>query len=255
MSKCKHSDVAPVYHIDGSGRMVTWQCVACKVNGVRAMDAAEYEAQRDAEPDRYHGPAVVVELIVGDEPEQGVEFEVDESLRMNSPREPFDCVAPHDGDCAPAAWGDGPMVCAVPLRASPIEPACPSGECPMCNGAMCNLCGAGCWNDSAPHCDHGIAERHRELASAAEWAPSPDSIPIRAGAPEAIGLTPRQLREQTAAAVAAEDALRDPEVTARNAKRLVERAAYRELTATEILDVADAVERGEVKLPGEDGAP
>lgn len=35
-----------------------------------------------------------------------------------------------------------------------------------------------------------------------------DDIPIRAGAPEAIGLTPRQLRAQTAEAVAIEDALR-----------------------------------------------
>lgn len=36
-----------------------------------------------------------------------------------------------------------------------------------------------------------------------------DDIPIRAGAPEAIGLTPRQLREQTAAGVAAEDEIRE----------------------------------------------
>lgn len=48
-------------------------------------------------------------------------------------------------------------------------------------------------------------------------------IPIRAGAPEAIGLTPRQLRARTAAEVAAEDALRDPQVTARNAARMAER--------------------------------
>jgi hypothetical protein len=31
------------------------------------------------------------------------------------------CTAPHDGPCAPAAWGDGPKVCVVPLRAPAVE--------------------------------------------------------------------------------------------------------------------------------------
>lgn len=44
--------------------------------------------------------------------------------------------------------------------------------------------------------------------------------PIRAGAPEAIGLTPSELRARTAEQVAAEDVLRDPAVMARNAAAL-----------------------------------
>ncbi|HEU4727733.1 MAG TPA: hypothetical protein VFT22_07585 [Kofleriaceae bacterium] len=60
-----------------------------------------------------------------------------------------------------------------------------------------------------------------------EWLEkqSADDRPIRYGAPEAIGMTPRQLRETTAAATAEEDALRDPEVTARNAEVLAARQA------------------------------
>ena len=32
----------------------------------------------------------------------------------------------------------------------------------MCTGAACNLCGAGCWNSSAPHCDHDSLDRHED---------------------------------------------------------------------------------------------
>jgi hypothetical protein len=42
------------------------------------------------------------------------------------------------------------------------EPGCPGPDCLMCNGAACNLCGAGCWNNAAPHCDHDGDERHME---------------------------------------------------------------------------------------------
>ena len=37
---------------------------------------------------------------------------------------------------------------------------CPSGWCPMCNGEACNKCGAGCWNNNAPLCEHDVIERH-----------------------------------------------------------------------------------------------
>lgn len=31
------------------------------------------------------------------------------------------CTARHVGECQPAAWGDGPAVCVVPLRAQPDD--------------------------------------------------------------------------------------------------------------------------------------
>lgn len=37
---------------------------------------------------------------------------------------------------------------------------CPSADCPMCSGEMCNKCGAGCWNSSVHDCDHDAIERH-----------------------------------------------------------------------------------------------
>lgn len=43
-----------------------------------------------------------------------------------------------------------------------MEPECPGPDCLMCNGAACNLCGAGCWNNTAPFCEHGSDERHCE---------------------------------------------------------------------------------------------
>lgn len=67
------------------------------------------DAARQAAQDGHHGPAMVVELLIGEEPEHGVELEV----------EPVTCTAQHDGECQPAAWDDGPMVCVVPLRAEP----------------------------------------------------------------------------------------------------------------------------------------
>lgn len=36
----------------------------------------------------------------------------------------------------------------------------------MCSGAACNLCGAGCWNNAAPFCDHATDERHQEPPTA-----------------------------------------------------------------------------------------
>ena len=33
--------------------------------------------------------------------------------------------------------------------------------CPMCNGEMCNLCGAGCWSH-VKNCEHDVIERHQE---------------------------------------------------------------------------------------------
>jgi hypothetical protein len=47
------------------------------------------------------------------------------------------------------------------------EPECPGTDCPMCSGEACNKCGAGCWNNSAPHCDHASDERHDEPAPTA----------------------------------------------------------------------------------------
>jgi hypothetical protein len=43
------------------------------------------------------------------------------------------------------------------------SPPCPSAECPMCNGTVCQKCGAGCWdsNPSKP-CEHGSLERHED---------------------------------------------------------------------------------------------
>jgi hypothetical protein len=46
-------------------------------------------------------------------------------------------------------------------------PECPGPECPMCNGEMCNLCGAGCWDYYAPSrrvtpCEHDVIERHAD---------------------------------------------------------------------------------------------
>lgn len=32
----------------------------------------------------------------------------------------------------------------------------------MCNGAACNQCGAGCWNNAAPYCEHDVTDRHGE---------------------------------------------------------------------------------------------
>ena len=32
----------------------------------------------------------------------------------------------------------------------------------MCNGEACNKCGAGCWNNDAPQCDHDVIERHED---------------------------------------------------------------------------------------------
>lgn len=109
------------------------------------------DAARQAAQDGYHGPAAIVELRVGEEREQGVEFEV--------------------------------------LIAHPLN----------------NLCeDYGCLEDGSAYDD--------------------DDTPIRAGAPEAIGLTRSQLRARTAEGVAAEDALRDPAVLARNAIEIKRRA-------------------------------
>lgn len=38
---------------------------------------------------------------------------------------------------------------------------CPGPECPMCNGEMCNKCGAGCWSGPMhDSCEHDVTERH-----------------------------------------------------------------------------------------------
>ncbi len=83
-------------------------CMECLAEIAIDEDAADQAAQDD-----YDGEYVVVPLCVGEEPEQGVEFEI----------EPVTCAAPHDGECQPAAWGDGPMVCVIPLR-QPASAAC-----------------------------------------------------------------------------------------------------------------------------------
>jgi hypothetical protein len=60
---------------------------------------------------------------------------------------------------------------AAPQSASvEMTPECPGPDCLMCNGAACNLCGAGCWNNSAPHCDHASDERHHAPGSE-PWSP------------------------------------------------------------------------------------
>lgn len=43
---------------------------------------------------------------------------------------------------------------------APLEPECPGPDCLMCSGEACNLCGAGCWNNSAQFCEHASDERH-----------------------------------------------------------------------------------------------
>lgn len=65
------------------------------------------DAARQAAQDGYHGPAVVVELNTGEEPEAGGEFEL---VLLT-------CTALHGGECQPASWDDGPSVCVVPMRA------------------------------------------------------------------------------------------------------------------------------------------
>lgn len=70
---------------------------------------ARWDATAQAVRDKHVGPLAFVELLVGEEPEQGVELVI----------EPVACTAPHDGECQPVAWNDGPMVCVVPLRAEP----------------------------------------------------------------------------------------------------------------------------------------
>lgn len=37
---------------------------------------------------------------------------------------------------------------------------CPGPDCIMCSGEACNLCGAGCWNNSERTCDHDVIDRH-----------------------------------------------------------------------------------------------
>lgn len=44
-----------------------------------------------------------------------------------------------------------------------LEPACPSAECGYCNGGACAKCGAGCWNNIAPLCEHDVVERHEYM--------------------------------------------------------------------------------------------
>lgn len=46
-----------------------------------------------------------------------------------------------------------------------IITGCWDEDCLMCSGEACNLCGAGCWNNQAPHCDHDVIERHMEPES------------------------------------------------------------------------------------------
>lgn len=65
----------------------------------------------------------------------------------------------------PSWQSSNPIVAA--LESASLEPACPGPDCPMCSGAMCNLCGAGCWNNSAPRCDHATDERHQDSPTAA----------------------------------------------------------------------------------------
>lgn len=52
-----------------------------------------------------------------------------------------------------------------------IEQECPSEDCLLCNGEACNLCGAGCWNNSAKNCTHDVMERHEEADYNAAFGP------------------------------------------------------------------------------------
>ena len=51
---------------------------------------------------------------------------------------------------------------------------CPGPDCPMCNGEMCDLCGAGCWRKigEGPICEHDVYDRHREPPSSETTTPS-----------------------------------------------------------------------------------
>lgn len=181
-------DCAACSTSDGCAEHRMFTCASCGKakpwdDGVDSEDVCTecwliaHDAEEQAAHDGYDGGCEIVELRVGEEPERGVEFEP----------VPFTCTTPHDGECRPARWNDGPAVCVVVMRtqvaADPI---------------------------------HALTPRTDPL-----------DTPIRAGAPEAIGLTPRQLREQTAAAVAEEDALRDPAVLARNAIEIKRRSEAR----------------------------
>lgn len=43
------------------------------------------------------------------------------------------------------------------------KPECPGPDCRKCNNSVCNLCGAGCWNNSSNlKCEHDSLERHEE---------------------------------------------------------------------------------------------
>ena len=60
-------------------------------------------------------------------------------------------------------------------RAADPHPACPGPDCPMCNGEVCNLCGAGTSlrSSNEPDCEHDTAERHM----APSYIPREDSFP------------------------------------------------------------------------------
>lgn len=62
---------------------------------------------------------------------------------------------------------------------------CP-GDCMMCSGEACNKCGAGCWNNGDPHCDHDVLERHEE--------PEPEKPSPAAGEGE-LALAVREAKE------------------------------------------------------------
>lgn len=58
-----------------------------------------------------------VEERLSDDPDPATKF----GELANQVVVPVECTAPHDGECAPAQWGDGPRVCVIPLRAKTEE--------------------------------------------------------------------------------------------------------------------------------------
>lgn len=52
------------------------------------------------------------------------------------------------------------------LASDDAAPECPGPKCLMCNGAACNKCGAGYWDNSrSVHCKHDGLERHEPISA------------------------------------------------------------------------------------------
>ncbi len=69
-------------------------------------------------------------------------------------------------ECGKVTDGDGAR-CVLPAGHDPNgagQACCPGPECWACRGEACWKCGAGL-TSGAPHCDHGVLERHEEMSA------------------------------------------------------------------------------------------